>query len=359
MISPVFGDNRPNAEEQISGMLFAVFLLDSDLRIAEANHAAEEMLGRSSKRLAGMDFGKAAGLPKRVIERISLAESQLVARGVAISPAGRDRVVNVTFSPLSTHPDWRIVTMSDAGQDDMRGTVESPSALKAPAILAHEIKNPLAAIKGASQLLAKKVGPAEGALTTMIGHEVDRIARLIDRMQELGSHTSGPLEPVNLHQTIRKAMASVRSASKDRAELDEEFDPSLPAVAGHPDMLEQVLVNLLANAVDACAQRDDARVSVRTRFVSGLALNVGGEGEPIRLPIEIAVCDNGPGISSDVADHIFEPFVSSKKSGQGLGLALVKKLVGDMGGRVNVKRLESAGITEFRVHLAVSEGAGA
>lgn len=356
MITTMRGDNRPNAAEQISGMLFAVLLLDRDLRIAEANHAAEEMLGRSLKRLEGLDFAKVGALPKRVMDRIRQAESQLVARGVPISPAGQDRIVNVTVSPLPTHPEWRIITLSDAGQDDMRGNVDGTSALKAPAILAHEIKNPLAAIKGASQLLAKKVGRGETALTSMIASEVDRIARLIDRMQELGSHPTGPLEPVNLHLTIRKAMASVRSASKGKAELVEEFDPSLPPVSGHSDMLEQVLVNLLANAVDACAGRDDARVFVRTRFVSGLALNVGGDGRSIRLPIEIAVCDNGPGIAGDVADHIFEPFVSSKKSGQGLGLALVKKLVGDMGGRVSVKRLEQAGLTEFRVHLAVSEG---
>lgn len=345
---------RPDAGEQIAGMLFAVLLIDQDLRIAEANHAAEEMLGRSARRLEGMELARACGLPDSVMARIALAESQIVARGVAISPGEQDRLINLTVSPLISHKGWRIVTLSDAGQDDMRGDEDRHSALQAPAILAHEIKNPLAAIRGASQLLSRKIAEKDTALTEMIASEVDRIARLIDRMQELGSNSVEPTEPVNLHQTIRKAMASVRSAVKGKAELNEEFDPSLPAVLAAPDALEQVLVNLLTNAAEACADRDDPQVIVRTRFVSGLAKNVSGTGESIRLPVEIAVCDNGAGFDPDIGDHVFEPFVTSKKNGQGLGLPLVKKLVSDMGGRVSHKRLERRGITEFRVHLALA-----
>ena len=272
--------DRPTAVAQISGLLFAVLLLDKELNIAEANHAAEDMLGRSIKRLIGMPFVNAAGLPLDVATRIGGTESQLVARSVTIRRAGDDRKVNLTVSPLSSHPGWKVVTLSDAGQDDMRREGESQSALKAPAILAHEIKNPLAAIKGASQLLGRKVGEADTGLTSMIASEVDRIARLIDRMQELGSNSTEKAQPVNLHQTIRKAMASVRSAVKDSVELAEAFDPSLPAVLAKQDTLEQVLVNLLTNAVDACAGVDEPKVVVRTRFVSGLAI---GRLEPAEL----------------------------------------------------------------------------
>lgn len=332
-----------------------MLLLDKNLVIAEANHAAEDMLGRSIKRLIGMPFVTASGLPFDVATRIGGTESQLVARSVTIARAGGDRKVNLTVSPLTTHPGWKVVTLSDAGQDDMRRDGESQSALKAPAILAHEIKNPLAAIKGASQLLARKVADADTGLTGMIASEVDRIARLIDRMQELGSNSTEQARPVNLHQTIRTAMATVRSAAKDAAELTEAFDPSLPEVLAKQDALEQVLINLLTNAVDACASADSPEVVVRTRFVSGLAAHVGEGGASVRLPVEIAVCDNGKGLDPDLGEHVFEPFVTSKKNGQGLGLALVKKLTNDMGGRVSHKRVETSGRTEFRIHLAVAE----
>jgi two-component system nitrogen regulation sensor histidine kinase GlnL len=135
----------------------------------------------------------------------------------------------------------------------------------------------------------------------------------------------------------------------------EEFDPSLPPVLANEGALVQVLINLISNARDACEDAKDPEIVLRTRFVSGLVMNVIRLGRPVKLPIEVQVSDNGPGIDPALRDHIFEPFVSSKKNGQGLGLALVNKLVRDMDGRIGHERDESGGWTHFRVHLPMAK----
>lgn len=150
-------------------------------------------------------------------------------------------------------------------------------------------------------------------------------------------------------------MATVRAGREDGCELVEEFDPSLPAVEADQGALEQVLINLLANACDASAGLEDARVTVRTRFVSGLTFSAIRLGKATKLPIEITVSDAGPGLPPELREQVFEPFVSGKPHGQGLGLALVRKLLRDMGGRIAHDRDESAGLTHFRINMPVAE----
>jgi two-component system nitrogen regulation sensor histidine kinase GlnL len=185
----------------------------------------------------------------------------------------------------------------------------------------------------------------------MITDEVDRIASLIDRMQSLGKRAAEPIASFNLHEAVRNALATVRAAGLGEAALREEFDPSLPAVLGNRAALEQVIVNLVANARDACAAAGAGTITVRTRFVSGLIFSAIHPGRSVRLPIELTVSDDGPGIDPSLRDHVFEPFVTSKPGGQGLGLALVRKLVRDMDGRIAHERDECACLTHFRIHL--------
>ena len=251
----------PDAASQLAGFSFAVLLLDPRNTIAEANPAAEDMLKRSSHRLVGMPLGEALLLgDERVQQSLLHGDAPLVARDVPMTAGQEERRVNLTSSPLLTHPGWRAVTLSDAGKggEEQGGTLE----LRAPAILAHEIKNPLAAIRGASQLLARRVAPGDKPLAAIITAEVDRIAGLVDRMQQLGS--ASPVTPgsCNLHESIRSAMAGVRAARGDAVELVEEFDPSLPPVAADAAALVQVFANLVTNACDACAGADDPRVEV-------------------------------------------------------------------------------------------------
>jgi len=345
----------PSAAEQISGLTFALVLLDGGLAIRQANHAAEDMLGTSERRLVGQPFFDVAGFAdERIAERIAEPDAQLTARGLTVRFGEREQRVNMTVSTLNSRPGWRVVTFSDGGQGERFGDEERQPSLRGPAILAHEIKNPLSAIRGAAQLLGRKVGEGERALTGLIADEVDRIAQLIDRMQRLGSEQPEPVAPLNLHQAVRRACDTVFTGDTEGVTLREEFDPSLPPVLANEGALVQVLVNLIANARDACAGHPDPTITIRTRFVSGLVLNVIRLGRPVKLPIEVQVTDNGPGIDPALVDHIFEPFVTSKPNGQGLGLALVNKLVRDMSGRISHERDEGAGLTHFRVHLPMA-----
>ncbi|MFL0356567.1 nitrogen regulation protein NR(II) [Erythrobacter sp. GH1-10] len=344
---------RPSAEAQVAGLVFAMLLIDPETRIVEANHAAENLLGMSARRLEDKLLADILGpLDARVAERIERADTALVARDIRILASEVETRVNLTVSPLGNHPGWRVVTLSEISHEDTARDSELESAIGAPSILAHEIKNPLSAIRGAGQLVARKLPHGDKKLARMITDEVDRIARLIDRMQQLGSTQTEPAAPCNPHVAIRSAIATVRAAAKSQVEIHEEFDPSLPPVLVNRDVLEQVLINLISNAGEAvAAAEDEPRITVQTRFVSGLAFSAIRLGRAVRLPIEITVTDNGPGIDPAMRDHVFEPFVTSKKSGQGLGLALVRKLVRDMNGSISHERDIKRGLTHFRLHL--------
>lgn len=361
-MGPVGSGTQPDARAQIAGLIFAMLLIDGEGRIAEVNHAAEDLLGTSANRLIGKMLVERIGpLDPRVEARLAGGDDGLVARDLAIRVGGGEIRINLTASPLGGYQGWRVVTMSQIGHDDPASPSGGDAMLGAPAVLAHEIKNPLAAIRGAGQLAERKLAPADKKLARMITDEVDRIARLIDRMQQLGSTRTGPVDACNPHEAIRAAVATMRAADAERGEVDirEEFDPSLPPVLANRDALEQVLINLISNARDA-ACRDGVRgaITVQTRFASGLAFSAIRNGRAVPLPIEITVSDNGPGIDPALRDHVFEPFVSSKPSGQGLGLSLVRKLVRDMHGNVSHERDSRAGLTHFRLHLpqAPSEG---
>ena len=349
----------PDAQRQLSSLGLAVVLLTPDQHIAEANPAAEQFFGQSVRRLKGMTLSDCITFADaRLLARMTENEAPISARDIAgtIRSVGPKRL-DMTIAPISDESGWQIVTFQDASGAEGLGDNPGPSedsVLRAPEILAHEIKNPLAGIRGAAQLLARKVDDKDRALTGLITDEVDRIARLIDEMQALTRRTVEPVSPCNLHEAIRRARAVLATAGKGPL-VEEEFDPSLPPVLGIPDGLVQVLINLLSNAAEACSVAKKPRVIVRTRFSSGIQLHAAAPGvKPVRLPIELRISDNGPGIDLAMRDHIFEPFVTSKKSGQGLGLALVRKLVRDMNGRIAHERDEAGGWTHFRLHLPLA-----
>jgi len=353
VLIPVEPAHRPSARAQISGLVFALLLVDGEGRIAEVNHATENLLGISAKRLIGTRLADRLGIrDPRVALRLEENDAALVVRDLTLTVGEAELRVNLSASPLANHPGWQVVTLAALGHEDNAPDQTGEAMLSAPAILAHEIKNPLAAIRGAGQLAERKLAPEDRKLARMITDEVDRIARLIDRMQALGSTRIGALEPCNPYEAIRSAIATVQAGVEDRLDIREEFDPSLPPVMANRDALEQVLINLLSNARDAAlASPGPAEITVQTRYVSGLNFSAIRMGEAVPLPIEIMVSDNGPGIDPALRDHVFEPFVSSKPSGQGLGLALVRKLVRDMRGNISHDRDLRSGLTHFRLHL--------
>ncbi|NNC58863.1 MAG: PAS domain-containing protein [Erythrobacter sp.] len=345
----------PDAQAQVASLVFALILVDPVGRIVQANPAAEDLLGQSAARLVDRQFLSLIDIvDERVLDRFAEKDAAMTARGLPIRTVAGPKHVNLTMSPVGSHPGWRVVTLSDAGQADLDRAFENDLPA-APSVLAHEIKNPLAAIRGAGQLLYRRLPQADRSFARIIGEEVDRITRLVDRMQELGRSGSEPMEPVNLHATVRAALTLVRSADDEGVSYVEEFDPSLPPVWASPDALRQVLFNLLSNARDACRTVEGGgQVTVQTRFVSGHVMNLLRPGRSVRLPIELVIADNGPGIDPAIRDRVFEPFVTSKKGGQGLGLALVRKLVSDMDGRIAHERDDSAGCTRFRINLAMA-----
>jgi two-component system nitrogen regulation sensor histidine kinase GlnL len=271
---------------------------------------------------------------------------------------GAERRLDVILAPVAGHVGWQMLTLHEPiGVEALGGERHGAEAapLRAPAVLAHEIKNPLAGIRGAAQLLARGADESQLRLTSLITAEVDRVTKLIDQMQTLSRKAAVPAQPCNIHEAVRRGVSVLRADGSPAPGIEEEFDPSLPPVLCSPDALVQVVLNLLTNARDAAVRASDPRIRVRTRFASGIRVH-GAQGQPpLGLPIEIRVSDNGPGIPAELRDRIFEPFVSGKTSGQGLGLALVQKLVREMNGRITFDRDETLGLTHFRLHLPVAE----
>lgn len=350
----------PDANRQLASLQHAVLLLEPGLRIASANPAAEQFFSQSARRLTGRLLTEVLKFEdSRLVQRLDDYETPISAREVIVSPQRRGSLrIDLNVAPVADAAGWQVLTIHDHSAADALGD-DSGSAdnavLRGPEIMAHEIKNPLAGIRGAAQLLARRIEKKDQALTELITAEVDRIVLLIERMQNLSRKTAPPVLPCNLHEAARRALDILQAADGDGAiRIEEEFDPSLPPVLGSPDGLVQIMINLLSNAREASQGTPDSRVVIRTRFASGLQLQTTDGGIPVRLPIELRVSDNGPGVEAAMRDHIFEPFVTSKKSGQGLGLPLVRKLVRDMNGRITYDRDEEGGWTHFRVHLPLA-----
>jgi two-component system nitrogen regulation sensor histidine kinase GlnL len=358
---------QPDPKHLMASLPQALFLLAPDLSVTSVNPAGEQLMGQGASRLIGRMIQDMFVFEEPLIAaRLNEREAHLVARGTMVrildQPA---RALDLMSAPVVHFAGWQMLVLQEpvgvealtlgmAGGDDAGNAV-----LRAPDVLAHEIKNPLAGIRGAAQLLDRHVDPANRALTELITREVDRIAKLIDQMQSLSRRGAEPEADCNLHEASRHAQA-ILTAGKNHAgalTIEEEFDPSLPPISANPDQLVQVLLNLMANARDACEGQPNPRVIVRTRFASGIQVHPAAGGKPLRLPIELRVSDNGAGVPVALRDHIFEPFVSSKKNGQGLGLALVQKLVREMHGRVTHDRDEANGLTHFRLHLPVAGSA--
>jgi two-component system nitrogen regulation sensor histidine kinase GlnL len=221
----------------------------------------------------------------------------------------------------------------------------------AAAMLAHEIKNPLSGIRGAAQLLEASVDADAQDLTRLIRNEVDRVAALIDRMEGFTDTRPLDLAAINIHAVLGHARDVALRGFARGLTIREVYDPSLPAVLGHRDTLVQVIINLLKNAAEAMKPTGGRTIVLTTAYRHGLSMrNAKGPGRHL-LPIEVCVIDDGPGAPAEIAEHLFDPFVTSKRSGGGLGLALVDKLVADHGGMIEYAREGTPEKTVFRILL--------
>lgn len=337
-----------------------VLTIGGDGQILNANSAAEaffEASFRVMQRLRLKDlvpFGSPVlGLMDEVRQRGSSVSEYRIDIG---SPRlGVERIVDVFATPLGG-PDEGVVimlqerTMADKMDRQLthRGAARSITALGA--MLAHEIKNPLSGIRGAAQLLEQSVEDPDRVLTRLICDETDRIVKLVERMELFGDERPVERGPVNVHGVLDHVKRLAGSGFGRHVRFVESYDPSLPPVLGNRDQLVQVILNLVKNAVEAIGiDALDGEVILSTAFRTGVRLQVPGSRDRVSLPIELAIRDNGPGIPSDLVGDLFDPFVTTKAQGSGLGLALVAKIVGDHGGIVECDPAPRR--TTFRVLL--------
>ncbi|HET9903062.1 MAG TPA: nitrogen regulation protein NR(II) [Xanthobacteraceae bacterium] len=335
-------DARPHAEAAIDALPHPIVIIGSDGRILDVNTAAEAFFATSAPVLRRhflrelVPFGSPLlGLIDQVRASGGAVNEYRVDLGTPRNPG--ERIVDLHVAPLSEGSDRVVVMLQERTRADKmdrqlthRGAARSVIALAA--MLAHEIKNPLSGIRGAAQLLEQSVGDDDRSLTRLICEEADRIVKLVDRMAVFGDDRPVEREPVNIHVVLEHVKRLAQSGFGRHVAFVEEYDPSLPPVYANRDQLIQVFLNLVKNAIEAIGEAPDGEVQLTTAFRPGVRLSLPGSKTRVSLPLEFCVKDNGPGVPDDLMPHLFDPFVTTKPSGSGLGLALVAKIVGDHGG---------------------------
>jgi len=357
----------PDARLLIDCLPNPVFCLDAEDRVVDANQASERLLGLSRALLARRRVGDIVTADSPLLTLVRAAR----ARGAGITEHGvefatprqmlesspGERLVDIYASPIPAAPGFLIVAVQERSIADKitrqltnRSAARSVSAMAA--MLSHEIKNPLSGIRGAAQLLENPAEPGSSELTGLIRDEVDRIVRLVERFEMFSESAPPAMTLLNIHELLDHVRRLALSGFARRIRFIEEFDPSLPMVFGNRDLLIQALLNLVKNAAEAIGpDTDNGEIVLSTAYRPGVRFRVPVAGENIALPLEVCVIDNGPGIPEQVAAHLFEPFMTTKSQGTGLGLATVAKIVSDHGGVIECDR-EKRG-TRFRLLLPV------
>jgi two-component system, NtrC family, nitrogen regulation sensor histidine kinase GlnL len=322
-----------------------VIVLSADNRIAYANFAAEVFFGMSvnvlRRRKADTLVAFASPLLALIAQvRQTNATVNEYAVDLGMPDSASQRPVDVFASTMPEYPGHVLVMLQQRSMAQMierqlthRGAARSVSGMAA--VLAHEIKNPLSGIRGAAQLLEQGAPVEDRPLAQLICRETDRICTLVDRMEVFGDERPLKFEPVNIHTVLDHVRQIAVNGFARGINVVQSYDPSLPSLPGNRDKLIQAFLNLIKNAAEAIGpERQDGQIVLTTAFRPGLRISLPNSEKRVSLPLEITVTDNGPGISDELKPHLFEPFVSTKTGGSGLGLALVAKIFGDHGGTI-------------------------
>ncbi len=340
---------EPGSAELLNALPVAMLAVDPAGAIADANIAGETLLNLAHAAVLGRPLRMLIGSASDLLTR----DTPCAAYDVElVLPDGRRQRVDLMGAPLAERPGWMVVTIHPHAPAHLVARSGSRvggglSAVGAAAMLAHEIKNPLSGIRGAAQLLEASTEEGSAALTRLIRDEVDRVAALIDRMEGFTDTRPLTMTAQNIHAVLDRAREVALRGFASGRQIREVYDPSLPAVLGHHDSLIQILINLMKNAAEAST----GPITLRTAYRHGVSLRRANGNGRRQLPIEVCVIDEGPGAPAGIADHLFDPFVTSKRSGGGLGLALVDKHVADHGGIVEYAREGVPPRTVFRLLL--------
>ncbi len=347
------------SHEVLHSLYQAILLISPDNTITALFAHSEAIFEQSRESLIGSPVSTLRGVGYAAIDLIERSRSEgtpLNSYDVAcLPPIGDIELMDLHAHPhsvageilLSVQP--RRITAFLEKKDEMEAAARSVSGLAS--MLAHEIKNPLSGIRGAAQLMGRALDDQSIRLPQLICKEVDRIKSLVDELETFSNPSEQILDAVNIHEVLDHVLNVTVAGFGAKTTIRPRFDPSLPAVHGNYDRLIQIFLNLIKNAVEAAGPEAD--ITVTTAYRHGIWFK-GYTGARYRLPIEITVHDNGPGIPDELKSHLFDPFVSGKEGGTGLGLALVARFVSEMGGTVTCDNHAKGGAV-FKVQLMLHE----
>jgi two-component system nitrogen regulation sensor histidine kinase GlnL len=349
----------PGADILWASIPVPALLIDGGDRTIAANPAAEAFFNTSERTLCGHS------LAERLVADIDLGEvlarvrhnrSELYVNDLEIGTGDRPPILcSIQAAPLGDDPGLVLFLISPREIASRLGRAQNAksaalSAIGMAEMLAHEIKNPLAGITGAAQLLSMSLGAEDRELTDLIVEETRRIVKLLEQVEQFGNLRPPDLRAINIHDVLDRARQSAQLGFAAHMQFEDDYDPSLPPTDADPDQLQQVFLNLLKNAAEA-AGTTRGTIRIRTFFDIGLRVR-RSDGSGQALPLQIEIIDDGPGLPPEIAGDIFEPFVSGRENGTGLGLALVSKIVSDHGGWIAVESVP--GRTVFRISLPVA-----
>jgi two-component system nitrogen regulation sensor histidine kinase GlnL len=354
--------DEPDGAAVLNALPDPVLVIGPDDSILYANNAAEQLFRHSRSYMRERVLSDLIPHDSPVlllVERVRREDSSMSQHGVRLeTPRIGEHLVRVDGAPMTGPVVLTIKEQSVAGKIDRslthRDSARSISAMAA--LLAHEIKNPLSGVRGAAQLLEQSVSGDDAQLTRLIVEETDRVVSLIDRMEAFTGDTEfDDRGPVNIHEVLERVLSLAKAGFASHVRFIETYDPSLPPVHGNKDRLIQVFLNLVKNAAEAVPD-EGGEITVATAYQHGVRLQAPGGDIPMQLPLVVTIQDNGPGIPDDLRRHIFDPFVTTKQGGTGLGLPLVAKLIGDHGGVIDLDSRPRR--TVFRIMLPIARDEG-
>ena len=343
----------PDAGQILNSLINSVLLLDDELAVHYANPAAQQLLAQSSRKLFGTPLPDLVGyfsLNIAVMRESIEAGQGFTDSEVTLVVDGRAHIMSLTAQAL---PEGFILLELAPMDNQRRLSQEQLQHAQQVAArdlirgLAHEIKNPLGGLRGAAQLLSKALpDPSLLEYTKVIIEQADRLRNLVDRL--LGPQRPSQHITQSIHQVAERVCQLVSMEKPDNVQLVRDYDPSLPELAHDPDQIEQILLNITRNALQALGE-EGGTITLRTRTAFQSTLH----GVRYRLVARIDIEDDGPGVPAHLQDTLFYPMVSGREGGTGLGLSIARSLIDQHSGKVEFNSWP--GHTEFSVFLPIRQ----